>query len=307
MEQNKENRKKIIGKNFHNLKDILNEILVLSNTDVANNDNVIWLNKYLEDISNIDNSSDMFRYPFGNDLSVVFDNQTNVDLVINYYNFNRAFDILKHFYCNKQFSKEKYDSKICYEPKLIVEGGQYYNRSVVGYKYQERAFYPYYTAYEECGKFLANYMIDNSDHKLFMPTSYLFRNALELGLKRLIVEDSHFDSRTKLNKLRKKKHSLLGLWNEVCVELNHYPYFIEYSTKDLATKYISEFHNFDGASDIFRYPCNKQLQSYFISETKLDIQNFSNCFIELCDFLDGIDMALGNIKEDEEDLISYGR
>lgn len=187
LEQNSDNRKKIIGKIHHNLKEAFDEIIALSNTDVSSNDNLIWLSRYLEDISNIDRFSDMFRCPFGNDLSIVFKKQTNVDLVANYYNFNSAFDILEKFYCNKQFFKEEYDSKICYESKLIVEGGLYYGRSVVDYKYKERSFYPYYTAYEECSKFLANHMIDTSDNKVFMPMNYMFRNSLELGLKRLIV------------------------------------------------------------------------------------------------------------------------
>lgn len=167
----------------------------------------------------------MFRCPFGNDLSIVFKKQTNVDLVANYYNFNRAFDILEKFYCNKQFFKEEYDSKICYEPKLIVEGGLYYGRSVVDYKYKERSFYPYYTAYEECSKFLANHMIDNSDNKVFMPMNYMFRNSLELGLKRLIVEDSHFDYEMKLKILSNMKHSLLRLWNKVSEELKNHQKF----------------------------------------------------------------------------------
>lgn len=307
LEQNSDNRKEIIGKVRHNLKEAFDEVVALSNTDISSNDNLIWLSKYLEDISNIDRSSDMFRYPFGNDLSIVFKKQTNVDLVANYYNFNRAFDILEKFYCNKQFSKKEYDSKICYEPKLIIEGGLYYGRSVVGYKYNERAYYPYYTAYEECGKFLATYMINNSDDRLFMPMNYMFRNSLELGLKRLIVEDSHFDYKMKLEILSKMKHSLLRLWNKVCEELKNYQQFNSSSIINLASKYIEKFHDFDGASDKFRYPCDKHLQSYFLSKTEFDIQNFSDCFIELCDFLDGLDMVLTDIKDVEQDSIGYSQ
>lgn len=39
---------------------------------------------------------------------------------------------------------------------------------------------------------------------LFMPMCYLYRNAVELGLKRLIIEDSHIDNSKALKIVRKK-------------------------------------------------------------------------------------------------------
>lgn len=61
------------------------------------------------------------------------------------------------------------------------------------------------------------------------------------------------------------------------------------------------------SSDKFRYPCDKHFQSYFLSKTEFDIQNFSDCFIELCDFLDGLDMVLADIKDSSQDLIGYSK
>ena len=40
----------------------------------------------------------------------------------------------------------------------------------------------------------------------------MYRNAVELGLKRIIIEDSHIERTKALKILRRKKHSLLGLW-----------------------------------------------------------------------------------------------
>lgn len=299
LESDENKQKEIIGRVRHDLSQAFSEVIKLSNTNISSNDNLIWLEKYLEDISNIDKSSDMFRYPFGNDLSIVFEHQTHVDLIANYYNFNKAFDILHRFYKEGIFHTEKYSEKVCYEPKLIVEGGSFYGQSVVGYKYNKRAFYPYYTSYEECGRFLRNYMLNNFDDSLFMPMCYMFRNALELGLKRIIVEDSHLDALKKLKVLKKKKHSLMGLWNSVCNELDTSNREVK-----LATKYIDAFHTFDNTSDKFRYPCDKNLNIHFNEEAKLDIRNFSDLFIELCDYLDGLDMMFTEIKEYEEELFN---
>lgn len=292
-------QKEIVSRVRHDLKQAIDEIIKLSNSNISSNDNFIWLEKYLQDISNIDKSSDMFRYPFGNDLHIIFEHQTHIDLIANYYNFNRAFDILYVFYSEGKFPTDKYKKEICYEPKLIVEGGSYYGQSVVGYKYNERTFYPYYTSYEECGKFLRDYMLNNSNNDLFMPMCYMFRNTLELGLKRIIVESSHYEEDKKIKILKKKKHSLLGLWNSVCKELN-----TSSPVVDLATNYIAAFHNFDNTSDKFRYPCDSSLNYHFNKETKLDARNFSGCFIELCDFLDGLDIELTEFIESEEELIN---
>lgn len=297
LESDRVKQKVIIGHVRHDLSQAFSEVIKLSNTNISSNDNLIWLEKYLKDISNIDRFSDMFRYPFGNDLSIVFDCQTHVDLIANYYNFNRAFDILHRFYKEGIFHTEKYRKKICYEPKLIVEGGSYYGQSVVGYKYNERNFYLYYTSYEECGKFLRDYMLNNFDDSLFMPMCYMFRNALELGLKRIIAESSHYEQTKKISIFKKKKHSLEGLWNSVCSELN-----INDSTIKMKTKQIVAFHAFDNKSDKFRYPCDSDLNYYFSKETKLDIRNFSNCFIELCDYLDAINVMLSEFIESEEEI-----
>ena len=54
-------------------------------------------------------------------------------------------------------------------------------------------------------------------------------------------------------------------------------------------------------SDVFRYPCNKDMESYFIlkEEKKLDIENVALCFEELYDFLDGVDEMFSSVKYSE--------
>ena len=74
-------------------------------------------------------------------------------------------------------------------------------------------------------------------------------------------------------------------------------------------QYIRAFHNFDQTSDLFRYPCNKNLEIYFSQEETFDIENISSCFEELCNFLDAVDCMLTEIKdyeaEMEAELASY--
>ena len=69
-------------------------------------------------------------------------------------------------------------------------------------------------------------------------------------------------------------------------------------------KYILAFHNSDQRSDLFRYPCSKDLDSYFLTEKKFDIDNVASCFEELCNFLDATDDMLGTIKDCESEAVA---
>lgn len=87
-------RKLIIGDIRHDLKQGYDKLLELKDLEYTDNDNANWLWKYLADISRIDKESDMFRYPFGNNLNVLFDKQTHISLAATHDNMNTE------FYCN---------------------------------------------------------------------------------------------------------------------------------------------------------------------------------------------------------------
>ena len=238
---------------------------------------------------------------------MLFDKQTHISLVATHDNMNRAYDILRGLYDTGNFSEQEYEIHL---PQLIIEGGDYYQQSVVGYKYAERSFYPYYSSYEEVGNFLRDKILEDNKKEYFMPMCYMYRNAVELGLKRIIVESSHIERAKALKVLQKKKHSILGLWNSIADEIYKYSNISEDDTTLNDTiQYIRAFHNFDQTSDLFRYPCNKNLEIYFSQEETFDIENISSCFEELCNFLDAVDCMLTEIKdyeaEMEAELASY--
>lgn len=149
-------------------------------------------------------------------------------------------------------------------------------------------------------------ILTQGKNELFMPMCYMYRNAVELGLKRLIIEDSHIERKRSLKIIQKKKHSILGLWNSIVDEIKEYSDAPDDdSTIDDANKYIQTFHNFDQRSDLFRYPCNKNMETYFVANKDFDIENVSSCFQELCNFLDGVDGMLTEIKDYEAEMASY--
>lgn len=215
----------------------------------------------------------------------------------------RICNIIKSIYDTDKITDVNYQA---HEPKMIIEGGNYFQQSVVGYRYSEYSFYPYYSSYEEVAKFLKGIILEENKNKFFMPMCYLYRNAIELGLKRLIIEDSHLENECALRIVRRKKHSILGLWNSIVDEIKEYANEPEEDTTiSDAQNYIQTFHNFDQSFDLFRYPCNENLEVYFQNATKFDVENVSSCFEELCNFLDGVDGMLAQIRDCEAEMLAY--
>ncbi len=117
----------------------------------------------------------------------------------------------------------------------------------------------------------------------------MYRNAIELGLKRIIMESSQIDRKKALKILKRKKHRILGLWNSIVDEVKKYT---SEATLNDVSNYIKEIHDLDTYSDKFRYPCNKDLHIFFENEVTFDIENISFCFIELSNFLDYVDSKI---------------
>lgn len=298
-------RKAIIGEVRHDLKQGYEKLLEVKALSYNNNENAKWLMAYFSDISRIDKESDMFRYPFGSNLNLLFNKQTHISLQATHDNMNKANHILRDIYYNGAFVETEYKA---FSPQLIIEGGSYYQQSVVGYKYAEHTFYPYFSSYEEVGNFLKNIICEQNKEMLFIPMCYMYRNAVELGLKRLIIEDSHIERKKALKIIRRKKHSLLGLWNSMVNEIEKYSNASEDDTTlDNTFHYIETFHNIDQNSDLFRYPCNKNMETYFENKRQFDVENVASCFQELCNFLDGVDSMLSEVKDTKQKWLSIIR
>ena len=222
---NGSDRKKLVGKIRHNLRQSFEQLIALRNLSIDENENGKWLMAYLSDISRLDEESDMFRYPFGSKFKTLFKKQTHISLVATHNNMNKAYKIIKELFDTGNLSEQTYESSL---PQLIVEGGEYYLQSVVGYKYSNHSFYPYFSSYHEVGNFLKDIIMEKKTQNLFMPMCYLYRNAVELGLKRLIAEDSLMNSSEAL-KIIRKSTALLGFGTVSCRNLQN--------TQKLLTRY----------------------------------------------------------------------
>ena len=299
-------RKDIIGEIRHNLKQSFEKLIQICNLEIGENENAKWLMEYLTDITQFDEKSDMFRYPSDSEFRTIFwgGGQRNISLIATRSNMNKAYKIIKHLCDARNISEQNYKA---YPPKLIIEGGDYYEQSVIAYRYPCKSFLPYFRSYSMTGKFLQSVIIDDGKQNLFMPMCYLYRNAIELGLKQIIIENSHIVYDKALKIVKNKKHSIYSLWNSIEKEVEKYGNAPPGDTTIENTRqYIKDFHNQDPHSAMFRYPCDKNMEPYFVSPIKYDVDNVASCFEELCNFLDAVNGLLGQIRQYEiEAMIGF--
>lgn len=264
--------------------------------------NLRWVGEFLDNISAVDERSDMFRYPFNHQMKMFFTEQTHIDFYSVRQNLTIAYSILCELFSNN-FSSESYKLR---SRRFIVTGGDYWKQVVIGYKFSQNQYYPYIKGYQEAAKFLRTAMqTDIYQDKLFLPMCYLYRNAVELGLKRILVNNL----KTPYDKVKKKKHSLKGLWQKIRDngDIEKYANAPEDDTTlaDVDT-YLNQLHNIDGDSTKFRYPVDKNLRFHFPRKKLFSIANVSNYFDDLMEFFDGVDTELTRVREWENEMMSDG-
>ena len=317
--QDKQERENFIQSTRHNLKDILDEA-ERKNHPIRPDAEMTWLRKFFEDISQTDKESDSFRYPFHIvrkadamgasrkfDIKPVFEDQTHIDLPKFVNKFEAAFEIIEKWYRRDAGDAAEYAA---HAPVFLETGGSYYEQSVVGYRYQPKAFFPYTKAYLETANYLKWYMKEQTDagaadckDQLFLPMCYLYRNCAELGLKTVWFEETREDFQDRCKTMLKKKHSIEGMWNKLkpyVAAQNQDP--SEAAYLDVIEDYCKQVQQLDADASKFRYPMTKSLQAYFPKPKRFDFLQTGDFLEELNNILDAIDSLLNDVNELENEL-----
>lgn len=312
--QDEEERKKFVKNTCHNLYDILQVIEKESNS-IRPNEEVEWLRKYFEDLSQTDRESDSFRYPFhvvweldewdlDGEFTIkrVFTEQTHIDLLKFANKFEAAYEIIKKWYLKETDGAVEWNGL---EPVFIETGGDYYAQSVIGYQYRRQDFYPYAKASLETANYLKWYMKNetnlgngNCKNHLFLPMCYLYRNCVELSLKTIWFEETGEDFQIKCKLMLDKKHSIEGLWRKLK------PYILEYIKGtdepeyiDVIEDYCIQVQKLDSDANKFRYPMANTMQVYFPQNKRFDFMHVGDFLEALNNILDGIDSEFNYINE----------
>ncbi len=120
---------------------------------------------------------------------------------------------------------------------------------------------------------------------------YLFRNSIDLELKRNIYLHSHLNSQE--YDLLKYKHKLLKLWKVALPTIDEYSNAPDDDTTiEHCNKYIEQLNNWDGCSSTFRYPINKIGDFFFKRERRYNYNNVGQCFNDINYFFSCVEMQL---------------
>ena len=312
---NEDERIDFVKSTHHNLEEMVVFLKSVSQFQ-RSDDEIEWLERYFNDISEVDKSSDSFRYPFHvlseyNELYCeltysikrIFEEQTHIDLYKFVNKFEVAFEILNNWYLE---NNNCVDELINLEPFFIENGGCYNGQSVVGYGYRHDDFYPYIKAYFDTACYLREYMKEECDlgnkeisQELFFPMCYLYRNCTELILKSILFEESGEDFQERCRVMLDKKHSILGMWSKLkpfivkCCD----DYGEQLEELDAIEDYCKQLHNIDSDASKFRYPSQKNLKPYFKINKRFDFLHVGEFLEALNNSLDGINCIIDKIKE----------
>ncbi|RRN68029.1 hypothetical protein EI200_20975 [Peribacillus simplex] len=303
-------RKAFLKDTFHNLSKILDEIEPFLTNFISKDINCYqWLKKLLESMNDIDKESDSFRYPFSiisdkNNKPVyrakwIFEKQTHINIINLVNKMETAFEILNTYYLESYTKVDEYKN---YNTVFLEEGGHYYGQSVIGFAYNRSEMHLYISGYKEAAKILMDEAFASSKkmNLNFLPSCYLYKNALELSLKDIVIDV--FNTEKALEEIYRKKHSILGLWQ--CIE-NEVLKLANGSKMGSRYTYnyglINEIHIFDGKSDKFRYPIDKHLDYHFKKQKKYNIYSFNKFFNQILTFLNGVSGMVVHHKEMQAD------
>lgn len=260
-----------------------------------------WLNKYLDSLEEVDKKSDMFRFPFEDEfLSKYRDKFLDNVGVAN--NLLQAYALVKK--CIERGSvlrEDEFDSNL--KPEFFIFASHGFGNCYLWQRISDEGFHVKVTGYSEVIDYIfQNQNIANED-KIY-PLIFMFRNTIELCLKRLFY--SRVDNGVPLKVFNSKRKSHLikkDLWKNVK------PVIVKYATDsgedlrtiDIVEGLLEEISKLDKNGDNFRYPTSYSLE-YRFDDKKLDISNVYSYFKAIINFLDACDSMLEAIADYESEM-----
>lgn len=264
-----------------------------------------WLIKYLASIEEVDEKSDMFRFPFEDDFLMLYRNKF-LDNVAVANNMVQAFSIIsKCLNCGVYDSNSQFEADLA--PEFLVLANHGIGNCYFWEPISDHGFHTKITGYTEVADYIY-YKCDNIAliEKIY-PLIFLLRNSIELCLKRLFYSSVDNGIPKHIFFSKRKSHLLKkDLWKNVRPMIEHYA---TESNQDLKVIHIVEdrileLDAFDKNGDGFRYPTSYSLE-YRYEGKRFDVKNIFEYMRAVINFLEGCDAMLDVISDYESEMRSY--
>ena len=285
----------------HNVSMLLKKYLNTGTESFLTKSESEWLTEYLASIEEVDQKSDVFRFPFEDDfLSKYKDKFLDNVYVAN--NLVQAFTLIKKCIERGNISENvEFDCNL--KPDFFVFSSYVFGNCHLWQELSDEGFHVKITGYTKVIDYIYKNQQISNKVKLY-PLIFMFRNTIELCLKRLFfsrvgagVPKEVFNSKRKSHYLKK------DLWKNVR------PVIIKYANDfghcledvDIFEKLLDEINKLDKKGDNFRYPTSYSLE-YRIDNITIDLSNVYRCLKAIINFLEGCDSMLDSIADFESEI-----
>ena len=290
----------------HDIESLISDYFTKLDIITINNDEQKWVLSYLKELEEIDKNSDLFRYPF----KEVFlqENENHfIDILNVSKGMEQCYSIL--FKCvSQKYNPLKYENNIncsisttfMYFTSVGIGNCQLYESP------WSSGFYKQIEGYTNVADFIFNNVTVPDKSRLFVPISFLLRNAIELSLKRLLVTRTDFCVEKKLQMSKIHSHLLYkDLWSNIKPIIVHYAKENSDDLKhiEIADEYVKVLDSLDKKGDAFRYPVNYGIQYRFVDQF-FCLENVYCWLQEIFNFLDACNSSLSDHFEYECEMKS---
>ena len=302
----KDDFQRSISKSKHNIKEIFDEYINASIKHrmalSVSQEKFNWLQRYLTSLETVDKNSNLFRYPFKD--KFLSECGSEFLHIVNMGNsFLNAYSILY----------EEYQGNISSESD-VTEFNKSFAVTFLSFAYSgmwncmldesplDDHFHKQVIGYSDVSEFLKKrYDADHSVNLMF-PILFLIRNAIELGLKRMIYADviQPVDVRRVID--AKHTHILMDIWKCIRPRIEYYAeeHGENLETLDIIENRLSELTRIDKNGDVFRYPFSKSLD-YRVFEKTIDFDHVYEWMAQIFNIVDGCDAILQLAADYEAD------
>lgn len=260
-----------------------------------------WLKKYLESLELIDSKSDIFRFPFDDDFLKQYRNKF-LDNVYVSNNMLQAFMLVMKC-CEKGVISEesRFDDKL--KPEFFVFASHGIGNCYLWQSLSDDGFHAKVTGYIAVIDYIFNSQEINLNTKVY-PLMFMFRNALELCLKRLFYCRVNEGIPVKIFNSKRKSHLVKkDLWKNVKPIIKKYinQQGNDNVILDIVENQINIISSIDKNGDNFRYPTSYSLE-YRNDNFELDLKNVYECLMSIVNFLNGCDSLLKAISDNQAEI-----
>lgn len=287
----------------HNVSVLFDQYMYRSSESFLTKDESDWLKKYLQSLVKIDEKSDVFRFPFENDFLKKY-NGKFLDIVEVTNNLLQAFALLKKCIEKGLISEDdNFDFRL--KTDFFVFSSDENGNCWLWQKDEYEGFYNRILGYNMVIDYVYNSQDIPNDIK-FYPILFMFRNTIELCLKRLLYNSiCKIEIGKKSYSKRKSHYVKKDLWKNIKPVLVKYANDSgeDLSIIEIAEELFDEIDALDKKGDKFRYPTGYNLE-YRFDNKKVDLSNVYTYYKSIINFLDGCYYQLYEIENHQNEMMS---